>query len=194
MIITAHIGYDEVQRRWALGEIDSTFFVCDSPSRENIRSLLESKSLSDRREGTRRFLELSPRRYTLRYELPSVAREWFLALLPISRDEFESFRVDSDPNWGKLTDGTYRLVKAATNIRDGIVPDARIAGMARHLTRGPLLATGITLDEHMGFDPQGLRYTVLEGNGRLTALYMHHFLGPGAPAGSPIEIVIGRRK
>ncbi len=193
MIITARIEYEEVQRRWALGELDSTFFRCDGPSREKIRSLLESGSLGDRREGTRRFLELSPRCYMLRYGLPSAAREWFLALLPLSRDEFEVFRADSDPNWGKLTDGTYRLVRAATNIRYGIVPDDRISRMAKHLATAPLEPRGITLDEHPGADPQGLKYTVLEGNGRLTALYMHHVLGPGAPAGSPIEIVVGRR-
>ena len=177
----------EMERRWALGELDSPRFWIlrrGAEQRALLRRILSQEeedqypwALSDFRQIRSNLLKAFPR-----------STRWHLAELRVSREEFEPLLALNDPDWVRLTGGTFLMVDAANGIQAGTVSDERTEIVVSHVRGHRDIPTGgITLFGHSEQGP----FVVFEGSARLVALYTVHVID-GTPIERPsFEVVVG---
>lgn len=110
MNIIQEIGFHEMQKQWAIGEVKSQFFYSKDPAiQEETLLLLKSGDPSKEAEGIKRHQK---KRGCFVGSIPADTK-WFLASLDIAEDEFGGLRTIRDPGWEKYSRGSYLLCDAA---------------------------------------------------------------------------------
>ena len=185
MKIIREITFQEMLRRFAIGEVFSDFYRAPSnESRNETLQLLESGKHSQETEGIERVLS---GRHFLVKSLPQETK-WYLAKLPITLDNFLAIQTINDSGWVNHSGGTQKLIDAAINLRDAPGKDIRVDSIVSAFKQGNVEMRGITL---MGQSENG-PYTIAEGNGRLVAVYLCCVDEQSSPiCKSEIEVVLG---
>jgi hypothetical protein len=176
------ISFHEALRRFAIGEVHSQFYAVDSAShRKETMDFLVSGNEQHERVGIDRALQ---RRRPLIGALPP-GIHWFLGTLILSPALFERLLTIPDPEWKRRSGGSCQLVAAAKFLSDHPGADPRVTSISVALSLGAVEMTGITL---LAREPSG-PFTVVEGTGRLIALYW----AQNAPsvAMTRIQVVLG---
>ena len=184
MKILEPITRHEMVRRFILGELDSPRFGSrDESDRRETKDLLESDDTRRQCEGILR----QPHRLGFVASIPTDT-DWSTGRLELTENDFQLLRPVKDDAWRRLSNGTFKLVDAATAVKDAPGRDPRIAEMIEASRKQPLNLTGITLFRQEG----GKTYTIVEGSARLAALYVSQVacLQPQHP-GESIEVVVG---
>jgi hypothetical protein len=174
MNILHEVSFHEVLKRWAIGEIESDFFRRSGFNKEEFLSYLKH----DDKRGI--IPLLCYRRFLITSSLQN--RKWFLGVLPINKVEFSSFKT-MKPDWEKLSKNTYNFCVAAEN------PDtinSRIRGIINNMY-GNVEWMGITFIAQSEKGP----YTIVEGYGRLVALYHYYIKNNNVFPNNGIEVMVG---
>lgn len=178
-------SFHEVQRRWALGELQSQFFPSDD--REVIaetRGLLESPRRVDQETG------LARHRVTRGEYIRSLPAdtEWSIARLDCGDPGIGRFRTIDVPGWRRLTGGTLLVADAARAIAETPGLDPRVEGIWESLESDRFESIGLTLIGRGGAGP----FTVVEGTGRLVSVYGSRLRGTLPPGlGTHLEVALG---
>lgn len=179
--ITAH----EMARRFAIGEIRSQFLLApDKEYRDETLRFLTSGNPDFELEGIRRH------QLTRGEFVNSIPRDtnWHLALLSLSNDEFARLRTINRDGWRTYSNGTLRLVDAATYLREDPSRDTRVAKIITACQWGTLEMLGITLFAQTVQGP----YTIVEGTGRLVVLYLCCILSTSSLiCTDEVEVILG---
>ncbi len=185
MRIIRSVSSHEMARRFAIGEVNSSFFHSnDERHRQETLQLLQSGNLMSEIEGIRRH-RLT--RAALVDSVPSDT-EWNLARINLSKEEFAQLQTIRDPGWINHTGGTLRLVDAATSLQADPGRDNRVTDVVSACKQGQLELRGITL---LGQSLSG-PFSILEGTARLVALYLCCVISTVGPyCGEDMEIMLG---
>jgi len=181
------ISFPEMQRRWAIAEINSEFCRNRDPGwRKKILSQLESENKAKQREGIKLFLQNSDRKKLI--DSISGGRAWYLVSLPIDQKELDTLRTINYHTWNEYTKGTRRLRDAAESVTDNTGLDSRVRGIVCGLISRKIEMRGITCISDNEKGP----YDIVEGNARLVAVYYHCILKKlKLFENDEIEIVLG---
>ena len=187
MKIIEEITYREMTRRWAIGEVMSVFFHRrDKAYQQDTLRLLTCGNQDDESEGIRRH-QITRGSYIS--SIPP-GTTWYLSKLSVTEEEFAKLYTDKSPGWKRYSGGTFRLSDVATFLREDPSQDLRIAGMISELQNRRFEPIGITLIEENSNGP----YTILEGNGRLAAVYIQCLLQDRkSDCPSELEVILGRK-
>lgn len=165
MKIVEKIDRHEVLKRWAIGEVYSEFF---NPAYEFHRAdtlaMLQSGSRYLEAEGIDLVLELKQ----VLVDSLSQYIKWYKAILEINKSDLDMVYTLQLPGWERNTEGSYLIADAARNIRQLPYLDKRVSGIYEAFKNQEARLEGITL---LAVDKIG-PYVAVEGNGRLTAIYM----------------------
>jgi hypothetical protein len=165
MKIVEKIDRHEVLRRWAVGEVYSSFFhpLAES-NRGEMLSLLLSGNKYLENQGIETVLELKQGLV----DSISFSIKWYKALLEINKADLDMVYTLQLPGWKRNTKGSYLVADAAERIYKVPNLDSRVAGIYNSLLRKEVTLDGITL---LAVDKIG-PYVAIEGTGRLTSIYM----------------------
>lgn len=165
MKIIEKIDRHEVLKRWAIGEVYSEFFNPAYEShREETLAMLNSGSRYLEMEGIDMVLEM---KQVLVDSLSNYIK-WYKAILEINKSDLDMIYTLQLPGWERNTQGSYLIADAARNIQRIPYLDTRVTGILGALKRNEVNLEGITL---LAVDKIG-PYVAVEGNGRLTGIYM----------------------
>lgn len=165
MIITRKIDIHEMERRFAIGEVNSGFFFSqDEAVKMRTLQLLASGNYADECSGIQNHKKT---RGTFIDSLPEDT-EWYLAKLRISEDEFRQLRTVNVDGWVNYTKGSLSLIDAAMFLEANPRADQRVTEVINACKQGAIELCGITL---FGRTIDGL-LTVVEGTARLVSLYL----------------------
>lgn len=185
MKIIQEVTFHEMLKRFAIGETYSDFFRSTDGCREEMLRLLKSGDQDQEKTGIHRVLE---GRKPLVECLRQCGAEWHLARLPVNIDEFSAIQTFPDSGWNSHSRGTQKLIDAAINLRDAPGTDGRVDKIVSAFKRGGVEMQGITLLGHSVEGP----FTVVEGNGRLVAVYLCCVTEQSSPTcQSDIDVVLG---
>lgn len=186
------IDLHEMERCWAIGEVKSQFFINNNPCvREETLSLLESDDLNKQKEGVEKYLQNSTKRKLIESFRSNAKWEWFSACLPVVKHEFSKLKVIKYPKWGEYSCGSYLLFDAANYLINNLGIDERICSIICGLPHKKIEMRGITLISQKNEGP----YEIIEGNGRLVAVYYHCiFRGTKIFENDSLEVVLGISK
>lgn len=190
----------EMRRRFALAEIDSDVLKQTDTTSPNAKRLpreekerLKNMLMSDNsRDVCNAISEHVHGGYVYRnFIVPKVVKDWYVAQLDATLDEFKRLRVINTPSWGFLSNGTYELSIAANNpmIRVKVPRIKEIISIV--LNGGSINLTGITLICGEGEKTEG-PWTIVEGHARLVTIYLQlngHL--PTQCKYKEIEVVLG---
>lgn len=178
------IGVDEMRRRFALAELDSSVFtkkdtaspngmILTEKEKEELRTKLlsgncqeVSDAIGKHRHGAYVYQNII---------LPRKVKDWYLADLDAIPDEFKNLQVVRTGYWRCISNGTYKLTEAANNLikKESVDPQTkRIKDTISILNNGSSInLEGIILvckesDESTG------PWEILEGHARLVAIYL----------------------
>lgn len=178
--ITRH----EMLKRWAIAELNSEFFnVQNEEGRIKILTFLTSNNIKEEEIGINKVLAFKK---DLVEWLP-LNLQWFLARLHIVRAEMDLIYTLNVPGWETNTKGTFLISTAALNIMENPSLEPRVTGILDALKKKNVEMKGITLLADRLSGP----YTAVEGNGRLTSIYIARILEKTKVLGDEIEIVLG---
>lgn len=182
MKILQEIARDEMHRRFAIGEVYSQFTpALDQAWQEETLRLLKSGDPLSESLGIKRGLA---RRDNYVESIPQDTK-WYLAELSVMEQEFRQLRVVNDPEWVRRAGPEKSLVSAANFLSLNPGADPRVDSIAAAFQKNNVELIGITLFGKSETGP----FTVVEGTGRLVAIYLNQ-LKPGVMAGAkPLEIV-----
>ncbi|WP_442587763.1 hypothetical protein ACSBL2_17095 [Pedobacter sp. AW31-3R] len=165
MKIIERIDRHEVLKRWAIGEVYSEFF---NPAYEFYRADTLAKLQSGSRylesEGIELVLELKQ----VLVDSLSQYIKWHKAILEINKSDLDMIYTLQLPGWERNTNGSFLIADAARNIHHFPNLDKRVSGIYQALKKNEVKLEGITL---LAVDKIG-PYVAVEGNGRLTGIYM----------------------
>lgn len=165
MKIVEKIDRHEVLKRWAIGEVYSEFFnPLYETQRNETMAMLQSGSAYLEKEGIDQVLEL---KQSLIDSLSKYIK-WYKAILEINKSDLDMVYTLQLPGWERNTKGSYLIADAAKNIKQIPYLDHRVTAIYRALKRREVKLEGITL---LAVDKIG-PYVAVEGNGRLTSIYM----------------------
>ncbi len=186
MIILKKVDKHEMARRFAIGEVNSQFFFSEDEAtkRETLRCLrsgdreLERVGIQSHWRTRGPFIESLPK-FT----------SWHVATLGLDEAQFLTLRTVSDAGWMKYTNGSRKLVDAARFLHLNPDADRRVRAIVEAHQHGQAERCGITLLGKRRTGP----FTIVEGTGRLIALYLTN-IHAKPPLGfelKEIEIVVG---
>jgi hypothetical protein len=165
MKLIEKIDRHEVLRRWAMGEVDSKFFIpIYETHKEDTLAKLRSGQTHLEQEGIETVLELK------QGLVDSISKyiNWYRASLEISKSDLDLVYTLQLPGWKRNTGGTFLLADAARNIYDRPKLDPRVHSIFAALKNNCVVMEGITL---LAVDKIG-PYVVVECTGRLTSIYI----------------------
>lgn len=169
MKIIKKISKHEVLKRWATGELDSEFFKpANLIDKRKVLNMLMSENEMIEAEAIEQILAFKQDLVdALDPEL-----NWYLAKLELNQLEMDAILTLDMPEWDLISRSTYQLSEAAKNIFENPSLDLRITDILNDLKDNKVQLKGITL---LSEDVDG-PYMAIEGNCRLTAIYIHHLL------------------
>ena len=185
MIIQKKVDKHEMARRFAIGEVNSGFFFSqDATDKQKTLQLLvsgdfelECFGIQNHRRTRGHFVDTLPK-----------DTEWHLARLRLSEDEFVRLRTVADDGWRKYTNGSLKLIDAATFLQTNPKVDSRVTAMIAACDQGRIELCGITL---FGITLDG-PLTIVEGTARLVALYLTCVKAMSCPLNlQDIEVILG---
>jgi len=194
------IGVREMRRKFALAEIDSDVFKQENTAilngkhltrkeKERLRRMLSSKNSQDVCDAISEHVhgEFVYRNIIV----PKMVKEWYVADLDATVDEFKRLRVVDTEFWSFLSNGSCELAMAAKNPMTRVkIP--RIEGIISTVLDGDSInLTGITLMCAKA-EKTGGPWTVVEGHARLVTIYLQ--LNGDLPIrykSKEIEVVLG---
>lgn len=170
----------EMRRRFALAEIDSSVFTQENTSLPNATPLTEegNKRLrnmllsSNFREVCNAISEHVHGGYVYQnLILPRMVKNWYIAHLDATLDDFKQLRVAPTGYWRGLSNGTFKLTDAANNPMTGADQQTkRIKEIISTLeSEGSINLEGIILvcqESHGSRGP----WEIVEGHARLVAI------------------------
>ena len=163
--ITKH----EMLRKWAIGELDSQFFnPSGKEQKEETLAMLTSEVISEEVEGINLVLSL---KQDLVASLPPDLK-WYIAMLTLNKKEMDLIYTMQGEGWEQYSKGSYQLSSAARNLNNHTFRDERIENIINALRNNSIELSGITLVAEGIQGP----YFAIEGNGRLTGLYILNLL------------------
>lgn len=169
MKIIKEISKHEVLKRWAIGELDSEFFKAGNTiDKLEMLSMLISENEAVEVAAVEQIL-------IFKQELVNALDpelKWYLATLELNQLEMDAILTLDVPEWDLISRSTYQLSEAAKNIFENPSLDLRITGILNGLKNSRVQLKGITL---LSEDVEG-PYMAIEGNARLTAIYIHNLL------------------
>ena len=165
MKLIEQIDRHEVLKRWAIGEVYSEFFIpLYESQREKTLNMLVSGNRYLEQEGIDQVLEV---KQSLIDSLSKYIK-WYKAILEINKSDLDMVYTLQLPGWERNTGGSYLIADAARKIQKVPYLDKRVAAIYDALKNKDVKLEGITL---LAVDKIG-PYVAVEGNGRLTSIYM----------------------
>jgi len=165
MKLIEQIDRHEVLKRWAIGEVYSEFFIpLYESQREKTLDMLISGNRYLEQEGIDQVLEV---KQSLIDSLSKYIK-WYKAILEINKSDLDMVYTLQLPGWERNTGGSYLIADAARKIQKVPYLDKRVAAIYDSLKNKEVKLEGITL---LAVDKIG-PYVAVEGNGRLTSIYM----------------------
>lgn len=185
MKLVRQITRHEVFRRWAIGELYSQFFSApDEMEKRETFAMLTSEVISEEVDAINKVLQF--KRELVSSLSPDI--KWYSAVLPLKKKEMDLIYTLPGHGWKRYTKGSYELASAAKNLSNHTFRDERIEGILSGLKNREAELSGITL---MASHRQG-PFVAIEGNGRLTALYILRLLQESdSIAYEEIEVTLG---
>ncbi len=201
MILLEQVSADLVVACWLKAELSSRRFRPRVVKALQHFSLplraIERPRLASPRENQLRAQALHRYRQDTWGVLPEDTQWWRAAITPL---EFRRLRVINYPTWSFLSRNTGRLSTAAAVIARETVPATAKSRWARE-ARAVITHVGRVKQRIQAADLQtklivmgrhgGTIWTILEGNKRAAALYIHCFLEKVEPFPSSIHILLG---
>jgi hypothetical protein len=185
MKLIEKIDRHEVLRRWAMGEVDSKFFIpVYETHKEDTLEKLRSGQPKLEREGIAAVLELK------QGLVDSISQyiNWYRASLEIDKSDLDLVYTLQLSGWQRNTGGTFLLADAARNIYNMPKLDPRVYSIFAALKSKNVVMEGITL---LAVDKIG-PYVVVEGTGRLTSIYIaQQILRENIIQNNQVEITLG---
>jgi len=165
MKLIEKIDRHEVLRRWAIGEVYSSFF---NPQNESSRgetlAMLLSGNYYLEKLGLENVLELKQGLV----DSISIHINWYRAILELRKSDLDMVYTLQLPGWERNTEGSYLISDAARNINDLPTLDPRVTKIFKAFKQQNVEMDGITL---LAVDKIG-PYVAIEGTGRLTSIYI----------------------
>lgn len=185
MKLLEKIDRHEVLKRWAIGEVYSSFF---NPEYESVRGETLAMLLSGNRyleqAGIGSVLELKQGLI----DSISIHINWYRAILELKKSDLDMVYTLQLPGWERNTKGSYLVSDAARNIYELPNLDPRVTKIFKAFKNQNIEMDGITL---LAVDKLG-PYVAIEGTGRLTSIYMAQQLrGLNLLENNQIEIALG---
>lgn len=181
MVFNKKIGFNEVLRRWAIGEVGSKEFGI--PNFEEERKKLKLNDFTQ--EDLERCLN---RRWP--YYIPTINQlnaDWIIKPFKLIIKELPKFYTINDSGWKQKTNGTYKLANAVFNYINYPDENSREFKITRNFKNLDIDDfTGITLI----YEKLTKKYIIAEGHSRLIALYNHLIINKKRIS-LPLEFAIG---
>lgn len=170
----------EMRRRFALAEIDSIVFTQTDTAPLNAKHLIKEE-----KERLRNMLLSNNSRDVCNaisehvhggfiYQniiVPRMVKDWYIAHLDATLDEFKQLRVIRTPFWECLSNYTYDLTIAANNPKTRVKVPRIEEIISILLNGGPINLTGITLICEEG-EKTGGPWEIVEGHARLVTIFL----------------------
>lgn len=167
MEIIREISIQEVLRRIAIGEIRSNFFPVDESCKKSTLACLRSDNAELIAKGIEIYLAISGR--TVFFSTLPKNTRWYLAHLSSTKEEYRNINTINRDEWKIRSKHTCNLVEASDFLDGHPELDDRVCQISDAFSTGTVELTGITLHSQSLHGPS----TIVEGHGRLIALYRH---------------------